>query len=75
MLLLLDDENPHKFAVPENMVKVKICAVTGTLPCGACPKITEEIFVEGTEPQKACSDEYFEQLKAQQEAKAAGQIL
>lgn len=59
MLLLLDDKNPHKFTVPENMIKVKICATTGTLPCTACPKISEEIFVKGTQPQKACSDEYF----------------
>lgn len=63
MLLLLDDKNPHKFAVPENMIKVKICVTTGTLPCGACPRITEEIFVKGTEPQKACSNESFTDFK------------
>lgn len=59
MLLLLDNQNPHRFTMPTDMVKVKICATTGTLPCAACPKITEEIFVKGTEPQKACSDESF----------------
>lgn len=57
MLLLLDDKNPHLFAVPENMIKVKICTTTGTLPCSACPKVAEEIFVKGTEPQKACNNE------------------
>jgi len=62
MLLLLDDKNPHRFVVPENMIKVKICATTGTLPCAKCPRITEEIFVKGSEPQKACSDESFVDL-------------
>ena len=63
MLLLLDDKNPHKFTVPENMIKVKICATTGTLPCTACPKISEELFVKGSEPQKACVNESFSNLK------------
>ncbi|MBU1033441.1 penicillin-binding protein [Patescibacteria group bacterium] len=73
MLLLLDDKNPHKFAVPENMIKVKICASTGTLPCSACPRISEEIFVKGTEPQKACNDQYFIDLKTAENS--VGQVL
>jgi len=59
MLLLLDDQNPHRFAIPDNMIKVKICAATGTLPCSACPKLSEEIFIKGTEPQTACANESF----------------
>ena len=59
MLLLLDDQNPHRFAIPDNMIKVKICAATGTLPCSACPKLSEEIFIKGTEPQTACAKESF----------------
>ncbi len=62
MLLLLDDKAPHRFAVPQDMIKVKICATTGTLPCAKCPRITEEIFVKGTQPQKVCSDELFMDL-------------
>jgi len=62
MLLLLDDKAPHRFVVPQDMIKVKICATTGTLPCAKCPRITEEIFVKGTQPQKACSDELFMDL-------------
>ncbi len=62
MLLLLDDQNPHRFAVPENMIKVKICTVTGTLPCAKCPRVAEEIFVKGTEPQNFCNDESFADL-------------
>lgn len=62
MLLLLDDQHPHRFALPENMIKVKICATTGTLPCAKCPRVTEEIFVQGTQPQTYCSDESFVDL-------------
>ena len=60
MRLLLDENKPHRFIEPENMIRVKICASTGTLPCLACPRIIEEMFVEGTEPTVACSNESFE---------------
>jgi len=69
-LLLLDNLNPHRFAMPSNLLKVKICAATGTLPCSACPKVVEEIFVAGTEPTRACSDQYFIDLANEQELKA-----
>ncbi len=62
MLLLLDDHQPHHFLIPDNLIKVKICATTGTLPCSACPQITEELFVKGTQPQKACLNESFKDL-------------
>lgn len=77
MLLLLDDKNPHKFTVPENMIKVKICATTGTLPCSACPKITEELFVKGSEPKQACVNESFVKSDAKPEVtpKVGGQVL
>ena len=68
MLLLLDEDNPHAFVVPDEMVKVEICTKTGTLPCSACPVIKEEVFVKGTEPTKACNNQYFEDL-ANQESK------
>lgn len=81
-LLLLDDSNPHQFAMPSNLLKVKICATTGTLPCSACPKVVEEIFVAGTEPKNACSDQYFTDLAKEREAQAlleasrqAGQVF
>jgi 1A family penicillin-binding protein len=69
-LLLLDDLNPHRFAIPSNLVKLKICAATGTLPCSACPKIVEEIFVAGTEPSTYCSNQYFIDLAKEQEMRA-----
>ncbi len=62
MLLLLDDQKPHRFLIPENMIKIKICATTGTLPCAKCPRVTEEIFIKGTEPKQACGDNSFDNL-------------
>ena len=69
-VLLLDNEKPHRFTMPSNLIKVKICTATGTLPCNACPKVVEEIFVAGTEPTRACSDQYFIDLAKEQERKA-----
>ncbi len=69
-LLLLDDLEPHRFPIPSNLVKLKICATTGTLPCSACPKIVEEIFVAGTEPSTACNNQYFIDLAEKQKMQA-----
>ncbi len=55
----LSDENKSVFKEPANLKKVTICEKTGTLPCASCPKTKEEYFIPGTEPQKACTAEYF----------------
>lgn len=65
MTLLLDPENPHRFETPENMVKVKICVPTGTLPCEACPLTREELFVPGSEPKTACNNWWFNKKPAE----------
>jgi membrane carboxypeptidase/penicillin-binding protein len=61
MRSLLDEKNPHQFALPPDLIKVAICAKTGTLPCSGCPNVREEIFVVGTQPVKACNSNYFTQ--------------
>ncbi|MEX0895877.1 MAG: PBP1A family penicillin-binding protein [Patescibacteria group bacterium] len=53
--LVLDTEQPHRFAMPQNLIKVAICASTGTLPCSGCSRVVEEYFVPGTEPTVACN--------------------
>lgn len=57
--LTLDDATPHRFPPPDGLIKVEICAVTGTLPCRGCPAVREEYFVPGTEPTQACNPAYF----------------
>lgn len=59
MRLVLDDEDPHKFATPSGIVRTKICVKTGTLPCRGCPLVREESFVAGMEPKKACNPAVF----------------
>ncbi len=59
MRSLLDENNPHTFATPSGLIKVKICAYTGTLPCNGCPKVVEELFTPGTEPTTACNPAIF----------------
>ncbi|MDQ3008596.1 MAG: PBP1A family penicillin-binding protein [bacterium] len=59
MRLFLDEEDPHQFAEPEGMIKVRICATTGTLPCTGCPVIKEELFYQGSQPTKACVPSQF----------------
>lgn len=52
---LLDEENPHTFAVPSSIVKVGICPQTKTLTCNWCQSATvEEIFIRGREPKINC---------------------
>jgi 1A family penicillin-binding protein len=60
MRLTLSDEKPHTFATPDGLIKVKVCATTGTLPCQGCPSVKEELFVPGTEPTKQCTPAWFQ---------------
>lgn len=59
MRLLLDDNEPHQFVLPEGLVEVSICKTTGTLPCQQCPYISKEIFIKGQEPKFACNENSF----------------
>lgn len=54
MTNLLKEKESHSFAIPLNLIKVGICAYTGTLPCSGCP-VVEEFFIEGTAPTQHCS--------------------
>ncbi len=42
------------FPVPEGIESRVICELTGLLATEACPKIRREVFIAGTEPQRAC---------------------
>ncbi len=62
----LDEAHPHVFPVPSDLVKVKICATSGTLPCSGCPVVTEELFVPGTQPTQACNPAQFVKINTPQ---------
>ena len=68
-------QTPFVFPRPQDLVTVKICALTGQLACEGCPS-RDEFFVPGTEPKTACRPETIEEIKAkQEELKTKDQIL
>ena len=62
MQVLLADEENHNWEVPEGLVRIPICSLTGTLPCEGCPTRLEW-FLEENQPQKACNLEQIEREK------------
>jgi len=42
------------FQAPEGIESRVICELTGLLATESCPKIRREVFISGTEPQRAC---------------------
>lgn len=59
MRSLLSETSPHRFPDPQGLKKVTICKATGTLPCTGCPRLSDEWFIPGTEPTKACNPAQF----------------
>lgn len=47
---------------PEEVIKVSICTLTGTLPCEGCPT-KYEFFKKGTEPKTSCDPEKIKELQ------------
>ena len=50
----LRDIPVHEFPVPEGMVTVDICPLSGKLHSDKCPSVRTEIYVAGTEPKAPC---------------------
>lgn len=63
MRSVLDEKQPHAFALPTGLVKVAICTKTGTLPCTGCPQVKQEVFVAGTQPTRSCSPVVFQEAQ------------
>ena len=61
--LLLKQFPSAGFTPPEQLLKISVCALTGQLPCSACPTKTE-YFVPGTQPKVACDNEAIKNLLA-----------
>jgi len=79
MRRLLDDNQPHLFTKADGLIKVAVCAPTGTLACQGCPLVNEEYFIPGTQPERACNPEQFRpkpesQPDHQPQETAAGQL-
>ena len=79
MRALLANEENHNWEIPEGLVRIPICSLTGTLPCEGCPTRLEW-FLEENQPQKACNLEQIEREKKEREErekkeKPRGRIL
>ncbi len=79
--LLKNNSHNTAFAVPNTLIKVNICTVTGSLTCSGCPSRLE-YFSKGSEPKTACDPEEVKKI-LEERAKAtptpnpptSGQIL
>ena len=55
IMLLLENKNTEvKFTQAEDVIKVKICPLSGNIATEYCPGAMDDIFIEGTEPQEFC---------------------
>ena len=59
MKSLIEQEKSLDWEVPEGLVKLRICASTGTLTCEGCPVVRLEWFLKENAPKKYCSPEWF----------------
>lgn len=53
MELALRGQPARKFSMPEGIVPVTVCALSGMLPSANCPHTRTEWFIKGTEPTQA----------------------
>lgn len=58
MSAILTNEENHDWIIPDGLVQVPICPITGTLPCQGCP-IRIEWFLEESQPTTTCNPDYF----------------
>lgn len=61
MSAILNGQVSIDWKVPDNMSKVNICSITGTLPCNSCPT-RQEWFLDETKPNKSCSPEQIQKI-------------
>jgi membrane carboxypeptidase/penicillin-binding protein PbpC len=53
--LLHKTDYPDDFEIPSSLRRLEICVDSGLLPKRFCPNTRDEIFIEGTEPDRECS--------------------
>lgn len=55
MMHLHRNSNPGDFHTPPKIWSIAVCSFSGALPHQGCINLTDEYFVEGTEPKNLCS--------------------
>lgn len=61
MTSLLTQENSKQWIIPDGIVQLPICKLTGTLTCTGCPTYMEW-FLEEKKPETACRPEFIKAL-------------
>ena len=51
--ILTTNQEPNNLTQPDDLIKVPICLLTGTLTCTGCPTRID-YFIKGSEPKTAC---------------------
>lgn len=66
------ERNPHNspFIQPDDLVKVSVCNLTGSLTCAGCPSHLE-YFIKGSEPKYSCNPDNIQKLLEDQAKKQA----
>jgi len=54
--ILKDSPQPKSLNTPDNIIRVPVCILTGSLTCTGCPT-RYDYFIKGQEPKKACDPE------------------
>ena len=50
---VLDSNSPHRFAVPDGLLRMSSCT-TGNTNCSGCKQVATEYYIPGTEPHSPC---------------------
>jgi membrane carboxypeptidase/penicillin-binding protein len=62
MSALLAQKENHDWGIPEGMIQLPICPLTGTLACTGCP-VKMEWFLEENKPEVACHPDWFKKVE------------
>ena len=54
MMRLYPKRYPGNFPLPPKIRSMTVCTFSGTLPHSGCTNLTDEYFIEGTEPKNFC---------------------
>jgi 1A family penicillin-binding protein len=59
MRSLLQEDISHSFPIPDSVVSAGTCITSNSLPCENCPRIVNEYFLAGTQPNSLCNNNQF----------------
>lgn len=67
MSALLAQKENHDWDIPDGLVQLPICPLTGTLACTGCP-VKMEWFLEENKPEVACHPDWFKKVEGEEKS-------